>query len=148
MELYDRIKNIRGNNNEEVLKTSILNVREKLKGLVEERMCKIYSGFLIEELNKNHVPSRLVNTLDLNLEYEHEFVLVPSNEKGYFLADLTFSQFNNEENELINLSTFGYQYMDDSCLKMYLSIISNGYNLCDICIDDMFYGTQSFSSKK
>jgi len=44
-------------------------------------MCKVYSGFLSEELLKRHIPSRLINTSDLGLDYEHVFVLVKKNDK-------------------------------------------------------------------
>lgn len=82
MELYDLMKNIYGKNNEEELIKSISIVRQKLNNLVEERMCKVYSSYLFRELLKQHVPARLINTLDLGLDYEHVFVLVPKNEVG------------------------------------------------------------------
>jgi len=145
MDLYNRINNIYVKNNEEELKKAILNVKQILSGLVEERTCKIYSSFLVEELKKQHVPVRLINTLDLGLEYEHVFVLVPSNYTGYFLVDLTFSQFNSKSEELINLLTNGYQLVDNGILNDYFNIVSKGNCNKNISLDNMFYFNQSVS---
>lgn len=147
MELCDRLKNIYGKNNEEELIKSISNVRETLSGLLEERMCKVYSGFLLRELNNHHVPSRLINSLDLGIEYEHMFVLVPSNDTGYFLADLTFSQFNTEHEQLNQLLSKGYQHIDDNSLNCYLNIISKGNFTNQISAEDIFYSVKSFDQK-
>ena len=139
MELYDMLKNISGKNNEELLIKSIANVKEILNGLTEERMCKVYSSFLLKELNTQHVPARLINTLDLGLNYEHVFVLVPSNDTGYFLIDLTFSQFNKQSEKLNELLVNGYQYIDDMSLNDYLNIIEkNSFNE-KISVDNIFY---------
>ena len=139
MELYNVLKNIYGKNNEEELKEAILTVRNSLNGLTEERMCKVYSSLLLNELNNRHVPARLINTLDLGLKYEHIFVLVPSNEIGYFLADLTFSQFNQKPEQLSQLLNNGYQLMEDINLNYYLNVIEKGNLTNPISIEDIFY---------
>lgn len=139
MELYNMLKNISGKNNEEELKKCISNVRNTLNGLEPYRTCKIYSSFLLNELNKQHIPARLINTLDLGLKYEHIFILVPSNKTGYFLVDLTFSQFNSKLEQLNQLLNNGYQFMTDNNLKEYLNIISKGNLKNNLHIDDVFY---------
>lgn len=139
MELYNRLKNILGRDNEEELIESISTVRESLNGLVEERMCKVYSGFLLNELRKRHVPARLINTLDLGFDYEHIFILVPSNNKGYFLADLTFSQFNQKIEQLKQLLDTGYQLMDDTSFSCYFNVITKGKNTVLIPVENIFY---------
>lgn len=139
MELYSMLKNIYGKNNEDELKGAILRVRSELSNLLEERMCKVYNGYLLNELNKNHVPSRRINTLDLGLDYEHVFVLVPKNDTGYFLSDLTFSQFNNKSFEFDKLLTDGYQEISDQELNYYLNIIEKNNNLEFLLTEDVFY---------
>lgn len=128
MELYDMIRNISGKNNEDELVKAISCVRKKLENLDEERMCRIYSSCLLNELLKRHVPSRLINTSDLGLDYEHEFVLVAKSEEsgGYFIADLTFSQFSSQSDYFIKLLECGYQSIDYNDLVSYLNIISKG----------------------
>lgn len=128
MELYDMIKNITGKDNEEELEKAIAVVKNSLNGLTEERMCKVYSSYLLEELRARHIPVRLISTADLNLEYKHYFIMVPSNKIGgeYYLADLTFSQFRKEGTEFGDLETKGYQKIEDKELNDYLSIIENG----------------------
>lgn len=139
MQLYDMIKNISNRNNEEELKKAIIKVKQELNGLTEERMCKIYSSYLLNELRNNHISARLINTRDLNLDYEHYFVLVPRNEEGYYLVDLTFSQFNEKEEQLNSLLKDGYQYMDDNILMYYLKIVENKKDLDNYYIDEIFY---------
>lgn len=55
MELYDMIKNITGKDNEEELEKAIAVVKNSLNGLTEERMCKVYSSYLLEELRARHI---------------------------------------------------------------------------------------------
>lgn len=141
MELYNMLKNIYGKNNEEELKKSISIVKKELSNLTEERMCKVYNGYLLKELNKNHVPSRLINTIDLGLNYEHIFVLVPKNDNGYFLADLTFSQFNITGKELNDLLNNGYQEINDQTLSLYLNIVEKNNKITFLSTDDVFYQT-------
>lgn len=141
MDLYDKIKNIYGLNNEEGLINSISVVKKLLSGLTEERMCKVYSSYLLEELKKQHIPAHMINTLDLGFEYEHIFVLVPSNAEGYFLADLTFSQFNKNQNTLTQLLNAGYQLIDDNSFRDYLSVVLNEDITEQISINDIFYSS-------
>lgn len=147
MELYNMLKNISGKNNEEELIKSISLIKEELYDLTEERMCKVYNGYLFKELRNQHVPARLINTLDLGLDYEHEFVLVPSNEKGYFLADLTFSQFNSDANDLELLLKNNYQSINDSEINHYFSIITNKTFTNQFSVEDTFYSKESFSNE-
>lgn len=141
MELYNMLKNIYGKNNEEELKKTISIVKKELSNLTEERMCKVYNGYLLKKLNKNHVPSRLINTIDLGLNYEHIFVLVPKNDSGYFLADLTFSQFNINVKELNELLNNGYQEITDQTLNLYLNIVEKNNKITLLSTEDIFYRT-------
>lgn len=148
MELYDLMKNIYGKNNEEQLIKAISMVKDQLNNLTEERMCKVYSSYLLNELNLRHVPVRKINTLEFGLTYEHEFILVPTNDNGYFLADLTFSQFNQNRENLTQLQNCGYQLMDNQSLHSYLSIISQNHFEQSISVDDMFYHQNSHKARK
>lgn len=139
MSAYDLLKNVYGKNNEEQLRKSISAVKEQLSILDEDRMCKVYSNFLSKELSNNHVPSRIINTLDLDAEYEHHFILVPTNTEGYFLADMTFSQFSPKEDELPQLLENGYQLINDETFNKYLNIVTGNSIIGDFHVDDAFY---------
>jgi len=102
-------------------------------------MCKVYSSLLLDELRKNHIPTRLINTLDLDLDYEHYFLMVPDNDNGYYLADLTFSQFQKESEEFKKLREKGYQLIEDKELNDYLSIVGNDKLYGAYRVEEVFY---------
>lgn len=141
MSVYDLLKNVYGKNNEEQLIKSISAVKETLKDLDEDRMCKVYSNFLSNELSNNHVPSRIINTLDLDAGYEHHFILVPTNTEGYFLADMTFSQFSPKQEKLTCLLEKGYQLIDDEGFNKYLNVVTGNNIIGDFSVDDVFYSS-------
>lgn len=138
MELYDRITNICGKNYEEELIEAIKATTDELKELDKDQMCKVYSSYLLRELAKRHIPSRLVNTKDLGLDYEHAFLLVSNSKDGYFLADLTFQQFNQENEEFKELLKKGYQTIDGVGLNNYLTIIGQSIAK-DYSLEELFY---------
>lgn len=140
MDLFEMATNIYQTNYEEELRNSIKKVLVTLEKLTEERTCKIYSSYLYEELKRRHVPARLLTTLDLGLMYEHQFVLVPSNQGGYFLADLTFRQFGTKTESLLPLLRDGYVRLTDDDFQKYLSIVGSLANPSFISIEDAFYG--------
>jgi len=134
----DKMTNIRGINILEEIKDAINSVNNKLNGLTKEQTCKIYSSFIYEELKQRHIPSRIINTLDLGLSYEHEFVIVNVS-NDYYLIDLTFKQFNNDQ--ILELQEHGFIKINNEILSKYLSIINNSIvNECNI--DDMFFKTR------
>jgi len=103
-------------------------------------MCKVYSGFLSEELLKRHIPSRLINTSDLGLDYEHVFVLVKKNDiEGYFLVDLTFPQFDSYSVYFSKLLIDGYQDIDDKGLNYYLSLVTKERFTDEFSLDNIFF---------
>lgn len=104
-------------------------------------MCKVYSSYLLNKLKKQHILAHMINTLDLGFNYEHVFILVPSNDDGYFLADLTFSQFNKNINTLSQLLNEGYQLINDNSFRDYLSIVLNEDITEQISINDIFYSS-------
>lgn len=125
MDLYERMRNISGKSNEEELKKCISSVKSQVNNLTEERTCKIYNGLLYKELIDNHVPCRLMNTKDIDMDYEHVYVLVLDDIDGYLLADLTFSQFNNKNEEFNDLLENGYQHVNNKMLDDYLDIMAD-----------------------
>lgn len=140
MDLFERITNIQGLNLAEEIKMTIKKVKEKVPNLVEERMCKVYNGLLLNELLHSHIPVRLVNTLDLGINYEHFFLLIPIKTitgGGYILADLTFSQFHNLL--LGELLTNGYQLINDIDFNKYLSIIAQKELDFWVLLEEAFY---------
>lgn len=105
-------------------------------------MCKVYSSYVYNELKKNHVLARLINTSDLNFDYEHQFILVPINKltKDYYLIDLTYSQFlKNMEDEKIftELLNKGYQKINNELWIQYLKNILRNNNVKS-SIDEAF----------
>lgn len=93
MDLFARMTNIKGIDQTKEIENAIVKVREKLSLLVEERMCKVYNGLLLNELLCSHIPARLINTLDLGINYEHVFLLIPhKNMTGG--GRVHFSRFN------------------------------------------------------
>ena len=122
MELYDLI-NIQGKDNETELEKCIVVVKEQLKDLTEDRTCKIYNGLLYQELVKSHVTAKLVNTKDIGLPYEHVFILIPMNRGVFYLADLTYSQFRNQNPNFVRLLMNGYQKVDNRLLNQYIRIV-------------------------
>ncbi len=148
MELYDMLKNITGKNNEEELSKAIATVQKRLNGLTEERMCRIYSSFLLDELHKNSTPAHLINTLDLNMNYEHYFIMVPDNNIGYYLADLTFSQFQKENKEFEQLMINGYQKIEDKELNDYLSIVGNEKLYGSYRVEEVFYTSPTIKQEQ
>ena len=139
MELYDMMKNIRGINIEKELLKSILKVKLHLRGLTKERMCKVYSSYLLKELLQNHISARLINSKDLGDYYEHQFLLISYSSELYFLVDLTYSQFKIKDNNWEQLYESGYQLVDDEKFNNYLNIITN-YEITDrVFLEELFY---------
>lgn len=138
MELYDLI-NIQGKDKETELEKCIVEVRKKLPDLTEDRTCKIYNGLLYQELIKSHITAKLVNTKDIGLPYEHVFILMPLNKGVFYLVDLTYSQFRNQNPNFVRLLMNGYQEVDNELLNQYIRIVEpktiNG--LYDI--DDLYF---------
>lgn len=125
MSLMDKL-NILNKNVDEDVSSAIKEVRKQLDGLYEERTCKIYNSYLYNELKKRHVHVRLINTNDLNIGYEHYFVLILTLSNRYFIGDLTYSQFNSSD--FIELVEKGFMRVDDDRFNKYLNIISNRTN--------------------
>lgn len=142
MDLFEWSQNIMKVNQSKVISDSIKNVNNELNGLTKERMCKVYSSYVYNELKKNHILTRLINTSDLGFDYEHQFILVPINEitKDYYLIDLTYSQFiKNIEDEKIftELLNKGYQKINNELWIKYLKNILRNNNV-NSSIDEAF----------
>ena len=142
MELFSKMTNILNENQEELLKQAIEKVKQELKDLTPERTCKIYNNYLYQEIIKRHINAKLINTLDLNCTYEHQFVLLSiykNGESTFFLADLTFSQFVKEANIFSDLLTNGYQKVDDFMFNQYLSIVLNKEYTSFLLLEDVYF---------
>lgn len=122
------ILNIKNQDIEEVIRDSIKEVKEKLKGLDYNQTCLIYSSALFEILKRKHILVHIINTLDLGYSYLHQFLLVYDGNK-YYLIDLTYKQFN--DNSLSDLNENGYIEIDDNTFKFYLKVVTNN----DLSID-------------
>lgn len=78
---------------------------------------------------------RLINTLDLGLDFKHYFILI-NNEGEFYLADLTYEQFNNPSFDTLLID--GFMKIDDNVLNDYLSIIERK-QVSGFTCDDLFY---------
>ena len=116
------ILNIKNQDIEEVIRDSIKEVKEKIKGLDYNQTCLIYSSALFEILKRKHILVHIINTLDLGYSYLHQFLLVYDGNK-YYLIDLTYKQFN--DNSLSDLNENGYIEIDDNIFKFYLKVVTN-----------------------
>ena len=116
------ILNIKNQDIEEVIRDSIKEVKEKLRGLDYNQTCLIYSSALFEILKRKHILVHIINTLDLGYSYLHQFLLVYDGNK-YYLIDLTYKQFN--DNSLSDLNENGYIEIDDNIFKFYLKVVTN-----------------------
>lgn len=116
------ILNIRNQDIEVVIRDSIKEVKEKLRGLDYNQTCLIYSSALFEILKRKNILVHIINTLDLGYSFEHQFLLVYDGNK-YFLIDLTYKQFN--DNSLSDLNENGYIEIDDNIFKFYLKVVTN-----------------------
>lgn len=141
MELYDLMKNIRNISKEDEIIKAIAKTKEKLNGLTEERMCKVYSSAIYDELQKAHVSSRIIKTTDLMPGYDHTFVLVPENsaQEKYYLIDLTISQFPKEQSGVFtHLENNGYQLINNDTWFFYLQHITNNKEIT-CSLDEAYY---------
>ena len=62
MTLFELSQNIGKINQNKVISDSIKNVNDELNGLTKDRMCKVYSSYVYNELKKKHILARLINT--------------------------------------------------------------------------------------
>lgn len=142
MELYELMKNIRDISFEAEIQLAIEKTKEKLKDLATERMCKVYSSVIYEELQRSHVPSRIVSTDDLKDGYIHEFVLVPENieEDMFYLIDLTFDQFPKDKTGIFkSLEEDGYQLINNDSWCFYIQHVTNDKKEVSYSMSDAFY---------
>ena len=133
MDFYSKLLNIKGENTEKLIEEVIEEVRNELANLDYERMCLVYNSYLYNALLKKHVLVHIIDTSDLNLSYEHRFLLVFDGKK-YYLCDLTYSQFKS--NDFPELISKGYQKCSDEDIRKYLSIISK--ENVNLCMDEVF----------
>lgn len=121
MNLYDKMLNISGKDIEEEIKKSIIETKQQLICLDQDRMCLIYSSYLYQNLKKRHILAHIIDTKDLGFDFNHRFILVY--DKDYYLLDLTYSQFLDDNPIFIKLLNDGYQKINNKDFLMYLKIV-------------------------
>ena len=120
LNVYDLL-NLDGKTVEDKIKKSIDKTKEELSDLDTERMCMVYSGYLLDNLRREHAICRLVDTNDLGLNYQHHFILV-NNGDGHYLVDLTYDQFGDKSWD--KLLSDGYDLVDDEKFSRYLKVVT------------------------
>ena len=60
MNLFELSQNIGKIDQNKAISDSIKNVTDELNDLTKDRMCKVYSSYVYNELKKNHVLARLI----------------------------------------------------------------------------------------
>ena len=145
MNLYDKITNIRELDKNKVIEEVIKEVKLEYQKLTTKRTCVIYSSLIYILLNQRHISTRIINTRDLGFNFEHQFCLVPYQNKEYYLIDLTYEQFNNTSfNELLQN---GYIIINDLDFNNYLNIITNGESKDLYELDNVFYESKPYEIK-
>ena len=145
MNLYDKITNIREIDKTKVIEEVIKEVKNEYQKLTTKRTCVIYSSLVYILLNQRHISTRIINTRDLGFNFEHQFCLVPYQNKEYYLIDLTYEQFNNTSfNELLQN---GYIIINDLDFNNYLNIITNGESKDLYELDKVFYESKPYEIK-
>lgn len=66
----------------------------------------------------------------MGIDYKHHFLLVSDKRSSYYLADLTYGQFGDDE-YLSKLVRDGYEKMDELKWAYYLSRF-DGYGVCSL----------------
>ncbi len=145
MNLYDKITNIREIDRVKVIEEVIKEVKQEYQKLTTKRTCVIYSSLVYILLNQKHITTRIINTKDLNLNFEHQFCLVPDQNNKYYLIDLTYDQFNNTNFK--ELSQNGYIIINDLEFNKYLNIVTNGEAKDIYEVDQIFYQTNPYEKK-
>lgn len=144
MSWQDRLLNINCIDIEKSIKEAIKDTKDDIKGLSLERMCQVYTSYLFESLKRRHLIVRIINTKDLGLDFEHFFILVNDNVNGFYLCDLTFSQFNSDY--FPDILRDGYQKITSIELNEYLTIVGKK-EPSDIELEDLFY-FDNYQNKK
>ena len=134
LNVYDLL-NLDGKTVEDKIRKSIDKTKEELSDLDTERMCMVYSGYLLDNLRREHAICRLVDTNDLGLDYQHHFILV-NNGDSHYLVDLTYDQFGDDS--FPKLLESGYEEFSDDKFRSYLKVVT-GSN-CTKTIRDAFDG--------
>lgn len=145
MNLYERMLNIKQINIENTIKQII----NKNKQIIPNTtgMCQVASNLIYNDLQSKHIPSRIINTKELGLGYEHEFLLVKDIKK-YFLIDITYDQFLIS-NTILNkeLLNNGYIIIDNNTLTNYLNSIPNTFKIDYIDIDEVYLPSNNKQKK-
>ena len=137
MDVNDLI-NLNSLDQEKEITKAIIETEEQLSGLTKEQTCLIYSSYLNNNLKKHHIISRIINTKDLDCSYEHQFNLVPIDNKNYYLLDLNYEQFHNDDFPKLNEN--GYMKVNDISFQLYLTIV--GKDTKNITLEEAFYETE------
>lgn len=144
MNWQERLLNINNINVEEAIKQAIEDTKENLKDLSIERMCQVYTNYLFENLRKEHLIARIINTKELGLDFEHFFIIV-NNGRYYYLCDLTFAQF--QSNIFPSLLKNGYQIITNIDFNEYLKVIENR-EIPYINLEELFFLDNSVKEKR
>ena len=136
MDSYSLI-NLFNGNIEDKIKEAINKTKIELSDLTTDRTCIIYTNYLYKNLKDVHVLAHIICTADIGLDYFHQFIMVPASKNQYYIADLTYSQFGEEE-YLKGLYENGYQKLNGEEFDIYMNKISGTDNTFDL--DSVFMG--------
>lgn len=135
MNFYEKLINIKGLDLNKEIRDVISEVKSYYEDLTIDRTCYIYSSKIYDELKKRGISAHLINTNELDFRYEHYFVLVPIDEKDYYLIDPTYGQFNSYE-IIQELLLNSYVKLDNEIWNKYIETIDDSKK---IGISEAFY---------
>ena len=125
-DIYDKMLNITNKDIKQEIENAINETKKEYENLTTERTCHIYTSIIYEKLKEKQIPTKIVNTKELQIDYEHYFLLVTENKENKYLIDLTYNQFN--PNKLKTLKEKGYIKVDTKVLLEYLNQINESTN--------------------
>ena len=136
LNLYDKMLNITNQDIESIIKTTITKTLEIIPDTTS--MCKVASNLIYNDLLAKHISSKIINTKDLGLGYEHEFIITRDN-NIFYLIDITYNQFLNK-GTILNKELLENNYikLDNTTLVNYLHSIPNTYKIYNIEILDIY----------
>lgn len=119
---YQKMLNITNRNISQEIENVIKETKEENKNLTTERTCHIYSSIIYEKLKEKNIITKILNTKDFQIDYEHYFVLVTETKEKIYIIDLTYDQFNPERLE--TLKEEGYIKANTKIILQYLNEIN------------------------
>lgn len=98
---------------------------EELKIHDVDGMCVVYTSLIMNRLASKNILCKMINTNDLDITYEHYFLLIPYMD-SYILVDPTYEQFE-EKGELYAMNWYPANLLKSEIGELYNDFINKKY---------------------